>query len=316
MARILVTGGAGYIGSKFCLKNSEDHHITVIDREFPNKLKNRYEKEDIDIVNLDLSNKYSLNKYLKGYDVIIHLAVMHEAKDGVDKPNCSSSFDTLLQNNVSNFKKLTDAFLNSDTDQLINISSYYVYPKNTAVVNERIKPQPNHIRGLIKRTNEHLANIAEKESEKNISTLRLPIVSGTSPNMRWEPVPNKFVRNSVIKKPLVLEDGGAQFHNFINIKDAIRGIEKAIGKNKIKGEIINLSGNDTITILELAEIVEETAEEYGIPVKKLREPEQGRQYVEPTWDTKKAQKLLGYTPNSSIKEAIDEMFVLAYKRFN
>lgn len=308
MANIVITGGAGYIGAQLSLELSRKHEITVLDRMINPQVKSQFEKKSIIFKKADITKKETLPALLKGSDAIIHMAVMHEVEPGVRKPNCSSSFEKLFRNNVFGAKYLIDAFEVSDIPQFINISSYYVYGNDTPLIREDVCPQPDTIRGVTKLAVEKFCRLSYDRSGKNISTLRLPIVYGTSVNMRWEAVANKFVKNAIMERPINIYRGGGQMRNFLHMDDSISAIGKAVGNEKISGQEINIGSLDSLSIAQLSGLVEKAGKKYGIAASVEKHGEGGTGKLD--YDISKAKELLGFVPGHYMEDSLGEMFEL------
>jgi nucleoside-diphosphate-sugar epimerase len=315
VVNILIIGGAGYIGSQLSIELSSEHKITVLDKFIPQKIQQHFAIKGVKFKKGDVTNKKIFHNLLDNFDAIIHMAVMHEVTQGVRKRNCSSSFERLFRNNVFGAKNLLNAFEKSDVLQLINISSYYVYGSNVSLISEDTCPEPDTIRGISKLVVEKFCKLLFNKTGKNIVTLRLPILYGNSLNMRWESVPNKFVKNAITGKPIFVFSGGTQNRNFIHIKDCISAIKLALLNRNISGLEINIGGYDTISINHLASLVEKTAERYDISIKKVEIHRGGGEPTELVYDMKKARRLLEYSPKYSIEDSLGEMFDLGLKTF-
>ena len=174
---ILVTGGAGYIGSHIVeqlIKNKEN--VIILDNLVTGykKLINKKAK----FVKADIKNKSKITKIIKDYNIssIIHLAAylnVSEAENNKKK---------YYQNNIIGTKNLLEACKNSNVENIIFSSSCSIYGDVKGSVNENRKPNPQGYYAYTKYKSEELIKKFSKQSKFKYGILRYFNVAGASPS--------------------------------------------------------------------------------------------------------------------------------------
>lgn len=226
--KILITGGAGYIGTeltKYLLQNKEIKEITVYDnlsighanfflgKEYPTGTR-------LNFVNGDILDSRLLRKSLIGVDTVIHLAAK------VTTPFANNDPHFYEQINHWGTAELTYAVEESNVKNLIYLSSTSVYGASQEECNESSIPSPNTYYGISKlRGEEHVSRL--KSLEKNV-TLRCGNVYGYSKSMRFDAVINRFMFDANFKRRIQINGNGKQSRAFIHVFNVVEMIEKVI----------------------------------------------------------------------------------------
>ena len=226
--RILITGGAGYIGTeltKYLLQNKQIKEITVYDNLSIGHanffLGKKYPKDTrLNFVNGDILDSRLLRKSLVGVDTVVHLAAK------VTTPFANNDPHFYEQINHWGTAELTYAVEESNVKNLIYISSTSVYGASSEECNEDSIPSPNTYYGISKlRGEEHVSRL--KSLEKNI-TLRCGNVYGYSKSMRFDAVINRFMFDANFKRRIQINGNGKQSRAFIHVFNLVEMIEKVI----------------------------------------------------------------------------------------
>lgn len=230
--KILVTGGAGYIGSilveQLLLKNFD---VTVVDNfMFGQKSVNHllYNK-NFNVFKNDIRNLNFLKSIIKKFDIIIPLAGY------VGAPICKKfpkeSEDVNKKSLISLVKKLSN-------DQIViypNTNSGYGTTSGNTFCTEETPLNPISLYGKDKMLVENY--IMERQ---NSTCFRLATVFGTSPRMRTDLLVNDFTHKAVNKKKIILYESSF-VRNYIHIRDVARAFVFAIENfKKMRGEVFNL----------------------------------------------------------------------------
>jgi len=246
---ILVTGGAGYIGSLLIPQLLEKFNckITIIDNLYFGISPILYFISDsrITFINGDVRDEELMSKNVPKFDVIIHLAAI------VGFPACSKDPTAALTINqhatVSLCKKI------SEKQKLIYTSTGSSYGKIKGICDETTPINPLTLYGKTK-------SIAEKASlDVGGVGLRFATAYGVSPRMRLDLLVNDFVYQAIHNKHIILYEG--QFRRtFIHIKDIIESIVFSLRNfNSMKGQAFNI-GTETgnYTKLEIAQLIQKS----------------------------------------------------------
>lgn len=215
--KILVTGGAGFIGSNVSkLLINQGHSVTVLDNL------SHGHKEAIDnraeFFQADILDQEALEKILPGHDGVIHMASLIEVGESVKK---SVEF---AENNILGTVKLLEAMRNAGVKKIIFSSSACVYgnlKKNPITENDPLGEQENTY-GITKVTMEQFCLLYHKLYQFDVSILRYfnPYGPGELHNPETHAIPN-FIKATLSKQPIPLFWKGEQIRDFIYIDDLV-----------------------------------------------------------------------------------------------
>ena len=244
---ILITGGAGYIGSELLSFLLDEHKVTVYDSLMyePTSLLRYTTSPNFSFVKGDVRNKEKLKEYMDKADIIIPLAAL------VGFPLCRDN-----PREAHEVNHLTNRWIakNKSTDQRI------IYPCTNsgygiggdAVCTEESPLRPISLYGKTK--------VAAENEYKNVDnhiTFRLATVFGPSSRMRTDLLVNNFVLKSMREKILVLYE--CEFmRNYVHLFDICRAFKFAIDNwDSCKNETYNI-GNDMLNMnkLQLAQTIQ------------------------------------------------------------
>ena len=182
MKKILITGGAGYVGSKLVPKLLElNYQVTVLDLMIygENVIDDH---QNLKMVKGDIRDYKFLKKHIKNYDAIIHLACISNDPSFELNPNLGKSI------NLDAFPELVSISKYNKVKRFIYASSSSVYGiKNEPNVNEEMSLEPLTDYSKFKVDCEKILN-ASKTSEFQVVTIRPATVCGFSPRQRLDPV--------------------------------------------------------------------------------------------------------------------------------
>lgn len=240
--RILITGGAGYIGSKYILNHVPScSYVTVVDNLFYDQgplvnyiLKDTvFRKENV----LDWSN--GLQKAVANADVIIHLAAM------VGAPLCDRYPEMSKNLNLEWVKQLTKRLSKEQHVIFPNTNSGYGSVPD-GVCTEKTPSNPISLYG---RTKQEAEEVFLNEHQ-NTTVFRLATVFGYSPRPRLDLLINNMTYEAYRNKKIEVFDGGNR-RNYVHVSDVCGGINFAIfNPHKTSCQVFNL-GNDSINTTKL-----------------------------------------------------------------
>ena len=296
MSKILITGGAGYVGSVLTpyLLN-KGHKITVIDLMIygENVLK---EDKNLRKIKGDIRNQDLLEKELANHDVIIHLACISNDPSFELNPKLGKSI------NLDAFTPLVEISKKKKIKKFIFSSSSSVYGiKDEKDVHEGMSLEPLTDYSKYKAECE---TILQKYKSENFTPIiiRPATVCGFSPRQRLDVVVN-ILTNLAYHKRKISVFGGKQLRPNIHIKDMVRAYNVLINakKSDVSGQAFN-AGYENKTILDLANTVKTVV---------------GRDVeleTTPTYDNRsyhissqKLKKILSFESKFTIKDAVDDL---------
>lgn len=246
--KILVTGGAGFIGSHLidALSKNADDDIIILDNFYRRKIDNiKIHLKNIKIINGDVRN-YNLLKKIRKVDFVYHLAAQSNVVGSFFNP------DYAVSSNIEGTYNILKYASKNNVKRLIFSSSREVYgnPKYLPV-DESHPLNPINIYGATKVAGEMLCKAFFKNQNLKITVLRITNVYGPRDKYRVIPI---FLENARNNKDLELF-GGKQTLDFIWICDVIKSIIKISRNNKYIGETINIGTGMGTSIENLAKII-------------------------------------------------------------
>jgi len=250
--RILVTGGAGFIGSHLVDRLvKEGHEVVVIDNLSTGKKENLNPKADF--YNLDICNFNKIKPFFKRIDFVFHLAALPRVPLSIKDPVATAKVNILGTINV--FKAAIDA----GVKRVIFASSSSVYGDQEKLpLKENMIPHPISPYALQKLTAENFAKQFTKLYKIPIVSLRYFNVFG--PRIDFDSdyslVIGKFLRLKKEEKPLTIFDDGEQTRGFCYVDDVVEATLKAAKTKKLKGgEVINISSGKSYSVNYLAKLI-------------------------------------------------------------
>ncbi len=233
--RILITGGAGYIGTvltKNLLKHQGIDQIIIYDnlsrKNFNLFLGNRFPNAGkINFVYGDILDLRKLRKLLQDVDVVYHLAAR------VTTPFASVDADFHEQVNHWGTAELVAAVEESNVEKFIYTSSTSVYGSSEGFIHEDTPPNPQTFYGISKlRGEEHVRRLL-KTNKAYI--LRCANVYGFSRSMRFDAVINKFMFDANFNGRIQIHGNGKQYRAFIHVNVLIELLIKLLFKETPSG---------------------------------------------------------------------------------
>lgn len=213
--KVLITGGAGFIGSHVSqLLLDQGHHVTIVD----NLSKGHLDSVDhqVNFHQVSLDNQDELEKILPGHDAVIHMASFIEVGESVKKPV------TFAENNIVGTVKLLAAMKNTNVRKMIFSSSACVYGKPLKLPiteDDPLGTQENPY-GITKVTMEQFCELYSNLFNFDVIILRYfnPYGPGELHEPETHAIPN-LVKATLEKKSLPLYWKGEQIRDFIFIDD-------------------------------------------------------------------------------------------------
>ena len=297
---ILITGGAGYLGSVITpLLLDKGHNVTVYDNLMYNQLtlSDLCYKPNFKFVYGDVRDYAKLNKHIQKADVIVPLAAI------VGFPACEK--DKQLATSV-NYYQIQDIVKNTSKEQTIvfpNTNSGYGTRSNgICTENQKLKPISHY--GITKCDSEDLLL-----KNGNAIIFRFATVFGVSPRMRLDLLVNEFVYKALTDKYITIFERKA-VRNYIHIRDVADVFNFMIdNKDEYKGEIFNVGLSDAnINKQELAELIKKYISDFAITYSDYYEDPDKRNYIV----SNKKIESTGWKPQYSLDDGISEL-IQAYK---
>lgn len=252
--KILITGGAGFIGSHIANELINDNEITIIDNLSTGNIKNLNEPEhdNLEFIHEDLC-KTNLDDITSGTDYIFHLAAMASVPLSVEKPvECNEI-------NVNTTIKLLKSAVDNDVKKIVFSSSSAVYGQNTNMPLKETEPfMPTSPYAASKANCEVYLKSFYESYGLNYTALRYFNVFGPKQdkNSHYAAVMPNFISSLLEGKPAEIYGDGEQTRDFVYVRDVVKANINAC-KSNYNGAV-NVASGKKITINRLYEIIRDT----------------------------------------------------------
>jgi UDP-glucose 4-epimerase len=300
---ILVTGGAGFIGSHLTDKLlSLNHHVVVLDNLCNGKeenLKEAKKNPNFKFVKGDILDKTTCEEVTKGIDIVYHLAclgVRHSIHSPFEnhRVNAEGSLNVLeasRKNNVKRFFYISTSEIYGDIKQ---------FP-----IDENGVPLPKTVYGSSKLAGENYAY--SYFTCYGMDTTVLRIFNNYGPRAHYEGDAGEIIPRSIVNMlygtaPIIFGDGSVT-RDFFYVKDTATALSKLLEIQNLSGEIINIGTGVEITMKQLLEkIIEMMGSDLRINFMEDRPADVPRLWVDPT----KFKKITGFNSAYSFEEGLKE----------
>ena len=310
---LIVTGGAGFIGSNLsekllaegnnviCIDNFNEYYDPAIKRNNVEALKNdKFKLYEGDILDrIFLAKVFSENKI----DIVIHLAAMAGVRPSINNPFICYNVNVIGTLNILEVMK------EYNVKNMIFASSSSLYGNNKKIPFSELDNVDNPISpyAASKKAGELLCHTYHHLYKFNINCLRFFTVYG--PKQRPDLAIYKFTKALFNDEPIPFYGNGSTRRDYTNINDIVHGIINAL--EKLDGyNVYNLGESSTISLMDLIEILEKHTEKKA-KINYL--PMQAGDVMQTYADISKAKITLGYSPNVSIENGLKD-FVNWYKK--
>ncbi len=253
--KILITGGAGYVGTELVKALVTEHSVEEIiiydnlsKANYNLFLGKKFENiEKIKFIEGDILDSWKFKKILKGMDVVYHLAAR------VTTPFANSDSHFHEQVNHWGTAEVVSAVQESNVCKFIYTSSSSVYGSSTDFVDEKTEPNAKTFYGISKlRGEEHVHRLFEKIDSY---ILRCGNVYGYSKSMRFDAVINKFMFEANFNGKISIHGNGRQSRSFIHV-DLLADVLKRIIMNPVPSGVYNLADKN-LSVLDIVEVLKE-----------------------------------------------------------
>ena len=297
---ILITGGAGYVGSVLVRKLvSLGYDVKVIDSlVFGNDgISSLINEKKIEFFNLDIRETEKISSIIQNIDCVIHLAAI------VGEPLCKKIPDAAKQINEFATKNLVNICKNKKVKRFIFASTCSNYGSSENVVNELSPVMPLSLYSKCKVNSEKFI-LDQNNDIFETCVLRFGTAHGLSPRMRFDLLVQEFMRDAIVDKKISIF--GADFWRpLVHVEDMADACISAIDapSQVISGHIYNV-GNDkeNYTKIQLAEIIKEFITDVEIEIiKSKKDPRNYKVSFE------KIKNSLNFEPKYTVRDSVIEI---------
>ena len=297
MSKILITGGAGYIGSMLCTKLLEaGHKVTAVDLLKYDKasLNHLYFHKNFELICDDIRKVSLMKKLIRKHDYIIPLAAL------VGAPLCEKFKKDALSTNLGSIKTLCNLATQKNKVIYLTTNSGYGIGEKNKYCDENSPLKPISLYGRTKCDGEDLV----RSKIKNHVCFRLATVFGHSYRMRSDLLVNNFVYTAIKKKKLTLFEPHFR-RNFIHVRDVVNAIIFTMKNfNRLKDNVYNLGlSSANISKIMLAKKIQKQYKKLRIKIVTNRKDPDKRDYFV---SNKKIEKK-GFIAKISLEDGISEL---------
>ena len=300
--RILLTGGAGFIGSQLAKRLVAKNEVVIFDNLHRNAL--RYtdltSSSSVEIVEGDVLNRESLFEATRGCNVVIHLAAIAGVDTVMEMPTMTIKINLLGTLNA------LDAAVEAGVERFIDFSTSEVFGSHVYMAEEHnatalgVVGESRWTYAVSKLAAEHLVHSYHREFGLATVTVRPFNVYG--PQQVGIGAIHTFVVDAIKNEDLVIHGDGNQIRAWCYVDDMVDGTILCLEKDEAVGHVFNI-GNPraTVTVTNLAQLVRRLCDSKSRVVYGYKD------YVDIELripSIKKAQNLLGYWPKIDLEEGL------------
>jgi UDP-glucose 4-epimerase len=311
---VLVTGGAGFIGSHLVdMLMEKGYGVIVLDNLSTGKLENIREHlndPQFRFVRGDIRDRQSVEEAMGGVQAVFHLAAITSVPYSVKHPEITR------QVNVEGTRNLLEACLRGGAERFIFVSSCAVYGEPEYLpVDEGHPTRPVSPYAESKLEAENLCREFQERYGLRTTVIRPFNVYG--PGMRndqYGGVIARFIERLRLGKPPVIYGDGEQTRDFVHVEDAVRAMVLALESRKAVGRTFNVATGAPTSINRLAQLLIELLGADGIEAehRKARAGDVRYSYA----DIQEARDVLGFEPRISLKEGLSALLRVTERDHN
>ncbi len=301
--RILITGGAGFIGSSLALRIAENNDVTIFDNLHRNAIIHTHllDEKKVRLIQGDVCDAEAMQEAVRGQQFVIHMASI-------------AGVDTVMKNPVRTMKVAMQGTMNlldactteQGLERLIDFSTSEVFGRYAYKVTE----DSSHALGAVgearwtyavaKLATEHLALSYQRETGLPACSIRPFNVYG--PRQVGEGAIHHFIVKALRNEPITVHNDGSQIRSWCYVEDIVDGILLCMSKDSAVGEAFNIGNpRSTLTIYYLAEEIRRLCKSDSViscvpwnqTDVELRIP-----------NIEKAKKMLGFKPEVDLGEGL------------
>jgi len=316
MKKIIVTGGAGFIGSHLVKKLIDNgaEEILVIDDLSTGKAENIKDFEEVEFLNKKIEEIDNLAEVFNNFEFCYHLAA------GVGVQYIMENLSKSLLTNIEGTHKVFEACKKNNMPVLITSTSEIYGTSEEKEWSEETKSLIGPTTKLrwsyaaSKMIDEFLALSEYEEGSLNPIVVRLFNIIGPNQLPDFGMVVPKFINAALKDEPITIHGDGSQSRSFTWVEDVVEYFIK-LAEMKAYGEIFNIGQTEEISIKDLAELIIKTTNSNSEIVQITHEEIFGSKFEDPMRRTPNIDKIVKFTgikPSMGIEDMIKE--IVAYNK--
>ncbi len=302
--KIIITGGAGFIGSNLARALCYENEVVVVDNLCTGEIENIIDiMDNVIFIQEDISNLEALRGAFEGGDYVLHQAALPSVQRSVEDPITSN------RNNVEGTLNVLVAARDCGVRRVVSASSSSVYGDSPTLPKvETFQPDPRSPYAVTKLAGEFYCKVFYDIYGLETISLRYFNVfgPGQSPKSQYAAVIPKFVEAiRTGERPEIYGDG-EQSRDFIYVENVVIANVLACEVPRASGESINIGSGEPVTLNRLIDDLKEILKSEIEPI--YSEPRLG-DVRHSLADISLAKELLGYKPRYSFREGLEKMLL-------
>jgi UDP-glucose 4-epimerase len=305
--RVLVTGGAGFIGTHLCRRLVADgHSVSVVDNEFNGKRENL--PPGVSFTLGDVARVEEVEPaFARGLDAVCHIAGQVSIIRSFNDPTLD------LRTNVEGTVNVLRLCVKHKVPRLVYASSMTIYGNGgTVPTPETERCWPDSYYGITKLAGERYVHATAERPDLDfdfkVTSLRMYSVYGPGQALDnpYQGVLGIFLGNRMRGEPITIFGDGEQTRDFVYIGDIVEGWVRALSTPATAGHVINLGSGRSTSINQLAEYATRAVDGAFDPAKIVRAPARPGEQRSVRADVSKAKALMGWEPRTPFETGLAE----------
>jgi UDP-glucose 4-epimerase len=301
-SKVLVTGGAGFIGSHLVDRMlTENLEVVVLDNLYGGRLENIKQhigEKSFRFVKGDIRDSRTVRNLIKGVDAVIHQAALVSVPESIKNPILTNEV------NVDGTLNLLKVSADSNVKRFVYASTCAVYgDAETLPIQEGCSLKPTSPYGISKLSAENYVKIFYEVFGIETVSLRYFNVYGPRQiHNHYSGVIKQFIDCITRNRSLTIFGNGEQNRDFVHVQDVVEANMLALRKTGIAGDVFNIATGTPTTINQLANMLLEITKKTCLKIVHS-EPRKGDIKISYA-DISKARNRLQYAPKTSLKEGL------------
>ena len=301
--KILITGGAGFIGSSLAFKLAEDKRnvITIVDNLLTGDLNRIPKADNVTFIKGNVNDNQVISSIFYGnhFDYVFHYAAVVGVKRTIENP-------IMVLDDLKGMRNILDLCKNTSVKRIFFSSSSEVYGEPVELPqHEYTTPLNSRLPyAIVKNVGEAFLKSYKQEYDLDYTIFRFFNTYG--PLQSKDFVVSKFISSALQNEDITIYGDGSQTRTFCFVDDNIQACVNAFMKDEVMNDVINIGSDKILTVLELAEMIVKVSGSTSriVHLPPLDEGDMTRRQP----DTGKMLQLLGKEPLSleeGLKKVID-----------
>lgn len=306
--RVLITGGAGFVGSHLVDRLGPRNEVTIIDDLTTGTLRNLGDaRRKVHLKKASVLDAEALAAAMKDREIVYHLAAKTSVPESVAKP------EIYWRTNVEGTVRVLKAAADAGAKRVVFMSSAAVYGNSPEMPKvESMRPAPESPYAMTKMVGEFACEEIRGLTGLETVVLRLFNAYGPrqDPSSPYAGVMAKFSASVAANRPVEIFGDGNQTRDFVYIGDIAEALELA-GEKPVNGIVMNVASGEAITVNEVVRILSELV---GRPVQPVRKPERPGDILHSRADVTIAREKLGFKARTSVRDGLAKTLAWAKGR--